>query len=209
MRISCLALVVPALFAVVACSSPTSSSNKNDSTTTTTTTTSTTSTVYQITGTASANKEAQIEFALPTALPSGVTVTGAKLTYAVDSTYVASSAGHPGWGAGSSGTWVANFASDPSTAGSWLSDTCSATINAAGVAVAFWMNSGHVYLKELDLTMSDSSTQKVTFSTATNPEHSVYTPVSGSASTEDLAFSWTYFDSSFTSLTTDVTTVSF
>jgi len=189
----------------VGCSSPTSSSGSSGSSGSTSTTT---STVYSVTGTASSNVNVKFAFSKATAAPSSATVAGAKLIFAADNTYVSSTPGNPGWFADSA--WVVNFATTPSASSTWVTETATATLGATtDVDLSFWMNSGHLYFKELDLTYSDSSTEKLTFTTATsNPVHSVYTPVSGSSTTTDEAFSWTYV-STLTGESDGVTTVSF
>jgi len=203
---SFLVLLVVSL-ALIGCSSPTGNSTSSGSGSSTSS--STTSTVYSVTATGSSNLKAQLGFSLASAKASGTKVSVAKLTYAADSTYLNSTPGTPGWEA--DGSWAANFTTFASATSTWVTETCSATLTASSsVAIDFYMNSGHWYVKEVDFTYTDGATEKLTFTTTSgSPVHSVYTAVGGTVTTVDEALNWTYFDSGLSSVSNGVTTVSF
>lgn len=201
MKMTLIACAVAGLVVLTGCESATDSKSDNGGG-------AITSTVYSISGSATSNLEAKVAVPVPTGLPEGVTAQTATLTYAVDQVYLDSTPGNPGWG--NNGTWVANFSANPAQAKTWLVEESSSTLGAnEAISLAFWMNHGHVYLKQLDVDYSDGSSQTLTFTaTAGKPIHSVYTPASGTSTTEELTFPWTYFDEGLGAVT-EVTTVDF
>lgn len=217
MKASSFAVVAIAavLGTLVGCSSPTGSSSSSGSSGSTTTT----STVYELAQNPS-TAWPTVKFAVEPL--SGKTITGATVLYAVDANAL-SYGFWAQWEFDSSSNYY-SFSSLATVAKTWTTSpnvTSDSAFSSATsyVAFDFGYNTGAVstvWVKQVNLTYSDSSTETLTFTTTSaSPVHSV--AVSGSTSTPtDVTFSSRFWISDYASstnlasgLTSTVTTVSF